>query len=165
MQKFKRGKTQVKLSKNQQTLPFWLLTGIKINKIHKVLYAFFEITFLPKSDRFRRPNIWLETNFCDVAQTLEIQWFRLKFALLRHLQLNQNVNISKDVCKKSPPPVRSYFSHGFPSVLVRHLDVALQGHFLHWSNGFLMTFLQRTPQMASNKHGIINFSKENEANL
>ena len=110
MQKFKRGKTQVKLSKNQQTLPFWLLTGIKINKIHKVLYAFFEITFLPKSDRFRRPNIWLETNFCDVAQTLEIQWFRLKFALLRHLQLNQNVNISKDVCKKSPPCPELLFS-------------------------------------------------------
>ena len=87
MQKFKRGKTQVKLSKTQQTLPFWLLTGIKINKIHKVLYAFFEITFLPKSDRFRRPNIWLETNFCDVAQTLEMHWFRLKFALFENCLL------------------------------------------------------------------------------
>ncbi len=56
------------------------------------------------SDRFWRPEIRLATDFCDVAQTLYKYWFGHKFDLLRRLPRDQHVNITKDVCKKSPSP-------------------------------------------------------------
>ena len=56
------------------------------------------------SDRFWRPEIRLATDFCDVAQTLYKYWFGHRFDLLRRLPRDQHVNITKDVCKKSPSP-------------------------------------------------------------
>ncbi len=94
-----------------------------------------DITFWQPSDRFWRPEIRLATDFCDVAQTLYKYWFGHKFDLLGRLPRDQNVNISKDVCKKSPPPSGAYFLMDF--------------NFCDTSNEILLFLSNKWHQMAS----------------
>ena len=52
---------------------------------------------------FRRPEIRLATDFCDVAQTLYKSWFGLKFDLLRRLH-GTKMSILPRTCAKSRLP-------------------------------------------------------------
>ncbi len=131
--------------------------------------VFLEIKLWQPSDRFWRSEIRLATDFCDVAQPLYKSWFGHKFDLLRRLPRDQNVNITKDVCKKSPPWPHERLSGGdflHTSLVILtcwFLAPYGGGDFLHTSTAFLMKMQCSTIQMAPQKHQLFNISQENKA--